>query len=264
MIIKSTELTGRISNHVVVLSIGVSGGTLQIRSTSSACICALMFSIGTAPSLTGWLCPHVSFVCAHLCLSTHAYVPAYVSSFLIVFTHMPLSSSGRKARRLDVMYVERWSRSLCALGDAARTSPCGCFPFWGPVGGTPRKNTDICIHCSQTYKAQQLRTGLPVIMSHTHTHTHAHTHTQTEQHQHRCPAVTHTKGNVLTFLWHYVRAECIRMWNTSSSRITTPPCCGHLELLAHSLKEKTYWVLKSCCSIDVLKMRKREKRGEKR
>ena len=175
MIIKSTELTGRISNHVVVLSIGVSGGTLQIRSTSSACICALMFSIGTAPSLTGWLCPHVSFVCAHLCLSTHAYVPAYVSSFLIVFTHMPLSSSGRKACRLDVMYVERWSRSLCALGDAARTSPCGRFPFWGPVGGTPRKNTDICIHCSQTYKAQQLRTGLPVIMSHTHTHTHTHT-----------------------------------------------------------------------------------------
>lgn len=158
MIIKSTELFGRISNHVVVLSIQASAETLQIRSASSACICALAVPIGTAPSLTGRLCPHVSFMCAHLCLSTHAYVPAYVSSFLIVFTHMPLSSPGWKACRLDVMYVERWSRSLCVPGDAARMSPCGRFPSWGSVGGTPRKNTDICIHCSQTYKAQQLRT----------------------------------------------------------------------------------------------------------
>lgn len=128
MIIKSTELIGRISNRVVVLSIRASARTLQFRSTSSARICALVFPIGTAPSLTGRLCPHVSYICAHLCLSTHAYVPAYVSSFLIVFTHMPLSSSGWKACRFDVMYVERWSRSLCVPGDAARMSPCGRFP----------------------------------------------------------------------------------------------------------------------------------------
>lgn len=51
-------------------------------------------------------------------------MPACISFFfLIVFTNMPLSSAGWKTFRVDVMYVERWSRSLCVPGDAARMSP---------------------------------------------------------------------------------------------------------------------------------------------